>query len=420
MIRRRGDTSATAKRDAGFTLPEMLLAVMFTGIIAVVIAAAVIVSFRAFPDTEARADTAITLQGLTTWLPPDVDSANPGEFVTSDVPSGCASVDAGVNVLHLRWEETAFDETTNYVVSYRFVAAGANSRLVRVSCSGQPTLGAASALNVTGSLPEIPPTVTLDDSDDADDLHDSVLFKIVTLAGSTVYIDAVSKNPNETLPPLPPTVTPTTVNSPPTALPTSATTTELAPVDVTLQAGDPNGSGSLVATVVGVPPELAVTVSGLVLTITPAVGTAASSFTFQYTVTDPQGLSATNDVTVDVTAVAVTTTTTATTTTIPPPCVLGSMTVSPASMALKGNDPSALDADVTVEITIDSGYCVGLTLQYDTQGPGSQYVQNFGSTALFIITLRGTGAEKWSLGSHVLEARDGANNLLGTSTLTTT
>jgi hypothetical protein len=96
------------------------------------------------------------------------------------------------------------------------------------------------------------------------------------------------------------------------------------------------------------------------------------------------------------------------------------MTVSPSTMALKGNDPSALDADVTVEITIASGYCVGLTLQYDSRGPGSQYVQNFGATAPFIITLDSTGSEKWSLGSHVLEARDGANNLLWTSTLTTT
>jgi hypothetical protein len=386
-----------------------------------VIAAAVIVSIRAFPDTEARADTAITLQGLTTWLPPDVDSANPGEFVTSDVvPSGCASVDPGKNALLLRWEETAFDVTTNYVVSYQFVAAGANSRLVRVSCSGQPTLGAASVLNVTGSLPEIPPTVTLDDSDDADDLHDSVQFKIVTLAGTTVYIDAVTKNPHETLAPLPPSATPTTVNSPPTAANASATTTELTPAGVTLPAGDPNGSGTLVATVAGVPPELTVTVSGLALTITPAAGTAPSSFTFQYTVTDPEGLSDTADVDVDVTLVGGPTTTSSTTTTIPPPCVLSSMTVSPSTMALKGNDPSALDADVTVEITIASGYCVGLTLQYDSRGPGSQYVQNFGATAPFIITLDSTGSEKWSLGSHVLEARDGANNLLWTSTLTTT
>jgi hypothetical protein len=118
--------------------------------------------------------------------------------------------------------------------------------------------------------------------------------------------------------------------------------------------------------------------------------------------------------------VAVTTTTTATTTTIPPPCVLSSMPVSPSSIALKGNDPSALDADVTVEIAIASGYCVGLTLQYDSGGSGSQYVQNFGETGPFIVTLESTGAEKWSLGSHVLEARDGANNLLWTSTLTTT
>jgi hypothetical protein len=412
----------------------MLITVMMTGVVAVVIAAAIIVSFRTFPDVEARADTAITLQGLTTWLPPDVDSANPGEFEVSDVPSGCAGADPGVNLLRLKWEETAFGTTTNYVVSYRFVASGDTSRIKRVACSGQPTLGLAKVRDVTGSLPSTPPTVAPRDTD-SDGLDDAVVFSIVTLAGNTVRIDAVTKNPHVTLPPPPaptvPTTTTTTtaVNAAPTAADTpTAFTTELTPVVVTLPASDPNGD-LLVTTVSGFDPlALSVTVDpvdNLQVTIEPLPGTlAGSSFTFPYTVTDPGGLSATATVTVEVTAfpVVTTTTTTTTTTTIPPPCVLGSITMSHTSMALKFAEPSKLKSDVTIEITVASGYCVGLWLEYDSGGPNALYIQNFGTSAPYIVTLDGHphGTELWSLGAHVLTVRDGANNLLGTSTLTTT
>jgi hypothetical protein len=172
--------------------------------------------------------------------------------------------------------------------------------------------------------------------------------------------------------------------------------------------------------------ELSVSVNGLVVTIEPLPGTlAGSSFLFQYTVTDSGGLSsALADVTVDVTALPVvtTTTTTTTTTTIPPPCVLGSITMSDTSMPLKFAAPSNLKKDVTVAITVASGYCVGLSLQYDSGGPNALFIQGFGTAAPYIVTLDGHphGTELWSLGVHVLSVRDGANNLLGTSTLTTT
>ena len=144
MNQPRADTRAIETRDGGFTLVEMLIVVMMTGVVAVVIAATVIVSFRTFPDVEDRADTAITLQGLTTWLPPDVDSANPGQFDTLEsAASGCTGgADPGVNLLRLNWEETAFGKTTSYVANYRFVVSGLNYRIKRVSCSGTSALGA--------------------------------------------------------------------------------------------------------------------------------------------------------------------------------------------------------------------------------------------------------------------------------------
>ncbi len=394
---------------------------MMTGVVAVVIAATVIVSFRTFPDVEDRADTAITLQGLTTWLPPDVDSANPGQFDTSaSAPSGCTGADPGVNLLRLNWEETAFGKTTSYVASYRFVVSGLNYRIKRVSCSGTSALGVAQLRDVTGALPATAPTVTPRDTD-ADGLDDTVTFSIVTLAGTTVDIDAASKNPHETIPPAPPTTIATPVNSAPTAENASTSTTELTPVDVTLPAGDPDGD-LIFATVQGVPAELTVAISGLVLTITPAAGTLGSSFSFQYTLTDPDGASATADMTVDVTDGSAPTTTSPATTTTQPPCVLGSMELSDDSVPLKKTPIGKLAKDVVVTITIASGYCVGLTLQYETDGSNEEYVQNFGQSAPYTVTLEGhpKGTELWGLGTHELSVYDGAANLLGSRTLTTT
>jgi hypothetical protein len=124
--------------------------------------------------------------------------------------------------------------------------------------------------------------------------------------------------------------------------------------------------------------------------------------------------------------VVTTTTTTTTTTTIPPPCVLGSITmtvdgVAATSVALKTVAPSRLSKDVIVAVSVASGYCVGLTLQYDSGGPNGQYIRNLGDAAPYTVTLeKPPGTELWSLGPHVLSVRDGANNLLGTTTLTTT
>jgi hypothetical protein len=278
----------------------------------------------------------------------------------------------------------------------------------------------AQVRDVTGALPATKPTVTPRDTD-GDLLDDTVKFTIVTLAGTTVDIDAASKNPHETIPPAPTSTTATPVNSPPTAQNASTSTTELTPVDLALPAGDPDGE-VIVATVQGVTGELTVAVSDLVLTITPAAGTLGSSFTFQYTVTDPDGASATADVTVDVTDGSAPTTTSPATTTTQPPCVLGPMTLSDDSVPLKKTPIGKLEYDVIVTITSASGYCVGLTLQYETDGSNEEYVQNLGESAPYTVTLEGhpKGTELWGLGAHELSVYDGANNLLGSRTLTTT
>ena len=91
-------------------------------------------------------------------------------------------------------------------------------------------------------------------------------------------------------------------------------------------------------------------------------------------------------------------------------------------MQLKTTSPAKLKSDVTVTISGLSGYCVGLTLQYDTGAPNNQWVRNFGTSAPYTITLEGhpKGTELWVAGTHVLYVKDGYDRLLKQANLVVT
>ena len=422
----------TSRRDAGFTLPEMLISIVLTALMATVIMMTIVTSLRSLPSTSDRADSAVAVQGITTWLPPDVDSAEPGKFdVVPGTPSGCSGTDPGQNMLRLEWNERFAGVTTKYVADYRFIIAGTTGRIVRLTCSGVFSLGAPTVVNMSAQLKSTVPTVTKLDII-VDGLTDQVRISVETLSGAVVYINAASKNPHQTLPPVGPTssttsTTTTTTTAPniaPTAGPVTLTANPLVPVAVALPANDPDG-GTLTATVSGLPAGWTAVVAGLNVTITPdaAIGTTV----LNYTVVDPAGASASSTITVNVVATATTTTTsttttTTTTTTTLPPCVISGMTVSPNPVQLQANGTAKLKKDVKVTITVGSGYCVGLTLQYITGGPNGQYIQNFGNSAPYTVTLVGhpSGTEVWTAGNHVLEVRNGANILLKQATLIVT
>ena len=99
---------------------------------------------------------------------------------------------------------------------------------------------------------------------------------------------------------------------------------------------------------------------------------------------------------------------------------MSNVTATPNPVQLKFNPPSKLKNDVTVTATVTGGYCIGLTLQYDTGGPNGQYIQNLGSSAPYQVVLKGhpQGTELWTVGPHVLEVRDSFDNLLAQTTLT--
>src|SRR4051812_12606313 len=179
-----------------------------------VLAMTIVTSMKTAPSVENRADTAVAVQGITTWLPPDVDSAEPGKFDSADnTPSGCAGTDpaGSTNIVRLQWTETFKSQATTYVADYRYVVNGKVGYIVRMSCNGTVALGAPKQLTMSAKLSATLPVVTPGDFD-GDHRDDMVTIDLVTLAGEKVQIKAASKNPNETLPPTT-TVAPTSSSS---------------------------------------------------------------------------------------------------------------------------------------------------------------------------------------------------------------
>lgn len=500
--------------DPGFTLIEAVICIALMGILSTVIAAAVVVTLKTSPAVANRADTAINVQGLVTWLPQDVDSAAPGAFdTTQGSTSGCPGTDPGViNVLKLTWREQ-ITSTTNYAVSYRYVpvpAPAVGGIIYRVYC----TIGnAPSVYKVTGILPPWsadPVKVIVTDSPaDPDALSDSAKIIVKPLVGSTITIDAASKNPGEVLststttspppttsspppantaptasdstatvvvgtsvsitasafdgdgnpltleiltPPSGWTVTKTTGlsmtvqapaagsgvisfrvvdslgaasspatitvtatapagNQPPSAGPSSGSTRAGVPVTVPLVVSDPeNGALTAAVTSTPLPAGWLATVSGTNVTVTPSTTATAATTTLNYRVTDPGGATATSTLAITVTG--------------PPPCVIGGPTLSRTSVPVKNtnSNPDALEQEVTVTITIVSGYCVGLNLRYDTGGPNTQSPRTFSDTGTTrSITLpKHNSPELWSVGPHLLEVRDSTSTTIGSTTLTVT
>jgi hypothetical protein len=442
-------SSHRRQRDAGFTLPELLIAIVITMTIVSVLAMTIITTMKTAPSVSNRADTAVAVQGITTWLPPDVDSAEPGPvgFNTGAVPSGCTGTDPGTNIVRLQWFETFDGVTIKYVANYRFVINGTSGEIVRLSCNGRFALGAPQTLKMSAKLSTTLPVVTANDFD-GDGKNDWVKIEIVTLAGEHVFIEAASKNPDDTLPPVGTTTSTTSTststtstttttsttapNQPPTANAMTIDVNDSSQIVFALDGQDPE-NGALTGTVTSIPPGWSVSVSGITVTLT-AYGTPGTAV-LQYRVTDPLGAnsavvnltvnliatptSSTSTTTSTTTTSTTTTTTSTTTTTTVPPCVIASMSVNPSAVELQNKNIAKLNKDVTVTIDGLSGYCVGITLQYDTGAPNNQWVRSFPTSAPYTITLEGQphGTELWSTGTKVLYVKNGSNVVLKQATL---
>jgi prepilin-type N-terminal cleavage/methylation domain-containing protein len=361
------------KADRGFTIVEVLIVVTLMGVLSVVLSAAVIVVLRTNPSNAERVDDARVLQGITTWLPQDIDSTPTAGFVTDPMKAAdCAGSHAGTNLLHLTWTETVGASTRTWVANYRHVPNGSIAQIQRITChgTGTPPYGSDVAVNsASGDVAPLPTgwtqgtaparvTVTTTGGEVT-----RVEFEVTAVSGKVVRIEAAPKNPAATLPP----VTTTTAVLPTTT--TAVTTTTVAPTTTTVV-----GTTTTAAPTTTLPPTT---------TTVPCVITGASP-TFDET------MGSHDDGHVETTI-------------------------------SNGQGPLRSSVDVTISWT---GGCTGLKLRYDptvTGAPGTQSkLINFatsGGSATTTLEGHPSGSDTWELGAHQLQVLDGATTLL-TLTLT--
>lgn len=326
-------------RCDGFTLVELLVSMVVMGIISTVIASVIGVAVKNNPEVELRTDAALTLKGVTTWLPQDVDSTPPDGFDTNpSTASGCAQ-SPGVNLLRMQWTETTTGATQTFIANYRFVNSGGQNMIQRISCDGTSSfpLGNTSVLKATGPLApmpvswapgQLPVAVTVATDVSSGDVT-LVTMSVMTASNKLLIVEAAPKNPANTLPPTTlggGLVSVTTVLAPTTTVPSTTTTTT----------------------------------PSVTTTTTPSVTTT--------------------------TTIAPTTTIAATTTTVAP-CVVLSATLNPTfvkNTAPNGNGNSSTNVGVLakgVTITVQtSGNCVGLEARAQSGAPNGELFRNFSTT----------------------------------------
>ena len=188
------------ERDGGFTLIEMLITIVVSGIIAGVLGTAVNVVMRNDRPTQERFNGANDSLTITTMFPADIAATPPGGREIGSLTSGCAGsgVNRGTNVLRLTWTESTGGNTTSYRVSYRLDAA--EKQLLRVACIGSSGLYAPGSVRVLGTL--VSGASLAYTSLDAEDIT-LVLNVAATPPSSHTHIRGVRSNPAATLPPPP-------------------------------------------------------------------------------------------------------------------------------------------------------------------------------------------------------------------------
>lgn len=366
-------------RSDGFTLVEVLVSMSVMGLIATVISSVVVVALKNNPAVQLRTDSALTLQGITTWLPQDVDSTPPDGFDTvATSASGCGD-SPGVNVLRMQWSENISGTVTQFIANYRYVTSATQSIIKRVSCRGTGSfpLGNTVVQRVTGPLAAMPPAwvpgqlpvrVTIVPDSEGDVAL--VTVELLSANSQLLLVEAAPKNPANTLPPV-----------------------------------QSDGMGLPVFTVLAT----TTTTSPPTTTIDPSVTTT----------TDPAATTTTSTTT---TTIPVTTTTVA-------PCVITSAAMSSGSIKNTppdGNGNSQITVGVLaapLTITVQTtGYCTGLIASPERGAPNGELFRNFNTsngstyTALFPGYPQGS-SELWADGNRRITFSSAAGGPYGSVTL---
>src|SRR5437764_5047596 len=123
-------------QESGFTLVELLVAIMVSGLILTAVGTAFIVTARGSQNVHDRFIESHDAELLATYFPTDVQSANPTliELPGDTDVSDCTGV-TGTRAVRFLWTET--DETTKTVFSssYQVVSSASGSTLYRYFCS---------------------------------------------------------------------------------------------------------------------------------------------------------------------------------------------------------------------------------------------------------------------------------------------
>ena len=144
---------ARQHRDAGMTLPELLVSVTLTAILATTLAVATNVMLSNRENTMGRANNSRSEQNVGLFMPTDLASSESEDTDPGAVPCGptpaCPSTAliAGSNALLLTWTSSVVvagnPVTTITKVSYRVALVGTEYQLIRVKCdvigTGAPT-----------------------------------------------------------------------------------------------------------------------------------------------------------------------------------------------------------------------------------------------------------------------------------------
>jgi prepilin-type N-terminal cleavage/methylation domain-containing protein len=131
------------RRDAGMTLPELLIGVVVTGVLMAAMSVAVIVVVKQRASTGGRLNNATATQSINTWMQPDMASAETVDDTPSASPCGSSCPSnanvGGSNAVMFSWVNkiaggtSSIDVTTN--VSYRYVLVKGEYQLIRVECT---------------------------------------------------------------------------------------------------------------------------------------------------------------------------------------------------------------------------------------------------------------------------------------------
>lgn len=138
-------------RDQGFSLVELLAAIVLTGLVVASISQGIVLLVSQHANESGRLDNAITDQSLSLWLTPDLVSAESSDTAPGALPCTqpcpASAVTGGSNALLLTWQTltNANGLVVDVVrrVSYRYLERDGQFTIVRVECTttggGQPT-----------------------------------------------------------------------------------------------------------------------------------------------------------------------------------------------------------------------------------------------------------------------------------------